>query len=284
MISILTPRWLTSRHRSGLTLMELIVVLAILIALAAVMIPLFPSMIGRSHKASESTNIVELNKAFQTYAGLYNGSFPDGLDLLGDGSSLAAYLPASPTPNPAAGPANLGTTVGGFLNPQALGTRAAALNAVGINNGWAMFTTTQPEPFTPTFNPYSSTTNPPVPTPITSSTVAAFVTPAGIARAGIIGTQNINTASSTQFVMFGVGNRCSAVGKSLANAPHLYTDNPTLENPANFYARFGVIFQVEDVNGNPLSVAQFISAVAIESDGIEGVDRDLEGYYQNYGK
>jgi type II secretory pathway pseudopilin PulG len=273
-----------ARRRSGLTLMELIVVLAILISLAAVMIPLFPSMIGRSHKASESTNLVELNKAFQTYAGLNSGAFPDGLDLLGDGTTLAAYLPASPTPNPVAGPINLGNTVGGFLNPQALGTRATALNAVGINNGWAMFATTQADPFTPTFNPYSSTSNPPVATPITSSTVVAFVNPAGIARAGIIGSQNINTASSTQFVLLGVGNRCSAVGKTLANAPHLYTDNPTLENPASFYARFGVIFQVEDINGNPLSVAQFISAVAIESDGIEGVDKDMEGYYQSYAK
>jgi type II secretory pathway pseudopilin PulG len=264
--------------------MELIVVLAILIALAAIMIPLFPSMIGRAHKSSESTNISELNKAFQMFAGLNSGSFPDGLDLLGDGSTLAAYLPAGPVPNSPTGPANLANTVGGFLNPQALGPRAAALNAAGINNGWAMFTATQPDPFTPTFNPYSSTTNPPVPTPITSSTVVAFVSPAGIARAGIIGSQNINTASSTQFVMFGVGSRCSIIGKTMANAPHLFTDNPALENPANVYERFGVIFQVEDGNGNPLSVAQFISAVAIESDGIEGVDKDMESYYQNYAK
>lgn len=278
-----------SRHpvrvRPGLTLMELVVVLAILIALSAILVPLFPSMIGRAHKSSESTNTTELNKAMQLYAGLNGGNFPDGYDLLGDGTTLAAYLPANPTPNPTAGPANLANTVGGFLNPQALdANRAAALNNVGVRNGYAMFTTVQPDPFTPTFNPYSNSATPPVMVPITTGLVVPYVTPAGIARATICGAQNINTASNTQFVMFGIGNRSSMLGTTLANAPHLFTDNPTLENPANFYERFGVIFQVEDANGNPLASALFISAVSIESDGIEGADKDLEGYYQQFGK
>jgi len=266
-------------RRPGLTLMELVVVLGILIALAAILIPLFPSMIGRAHKASEATNTSELNKAMQLHAGLNNGNFPDGYDLLGDGTNLAAYLPGNALNATAA---DLATTLGGSLNPTALGAgRLNALNALGITQAWPMFTTTQAEPFTPTFNPYS--TAPTTTSPLTATTVVAFVKAASISDAGLVTPTGVNPSSNTQFVLFGVGNRCTMIGNTLASAPHLFPDS-NAENPANFYARFGVVFQVEDLAGNPLTLAKFVGAVAIEAAGIDGLDKDLEGYYQKFSK
>ena len=39
-------------RRSGLTLMELVVVLVILVALAGILVPILPSMIERAHRST----------------------------------------------------------------------------------------------------------------------------------------------------------------------------------------------------------------------------------------
>ena len=44
----------------GFTLLELIVVLMILVALAGILIPLFPSMLTRAHVSAHTTNTTEL--------------------------------------------------------------------------------------------------------------------------------------------------------------------------------------------------------------------------------
>ena len=88
-----------SLRRPGLTLMELVVVMFILMALAAILVPLFPSLIERAHRSSQATNESELTKAVQLYQGLY-GSYPDGYDLLTDGTNIITYFPASPTASP----------------------------------------------------------------------------------------------------------------------------------------------------------------------------------------
>ena len=60
---------LLANRRRGLTLMELVVVMFILMALAAIMVPLFPSMVERAHRASQATNESEITKAVQMYQG-----------------------------------------------------------------------------------------------------------------------------------------------------------------------------------------------------------------------
>src|SRR5262245_29592790 len=109
------------RRRAGLTLMELVVVMTILIALAAILVPLFPNLLRRAHKATDATQTSELAKALQSYQALYV-SYPDEFDLLTDGSAFPAYLPAD------------GGTFGGAATATALTTdEAKALGRVGVN-------------------------------------------------------------------------------------------------------------------------------------------------------
>src|SRR5262245_18662553 len=105
-----------THSRPGLTLMELIVVLAILVALAAIVVPLFPNLLRRAHKSTDATQTAELAKSVQMYQALYV-SYPDEYDLLTDGaaSTFPAYLPADG-----------GATFGGAVSAQTLSSAEAA--------------------------------------------------------------------------------------------------------------------------------------------------------------
>src|SRR5579862_6496570 len=81
----------TTRTRNGLTLMELIVVLMILVALAGIIIPMLPSMLTRAHVATHTTNVTEIAKLILTYQATHPG-FPDQWDSMTDGNNMINYL------------------------------------------------------------------------------------------------------------------------------------------------------------------------------------------------
>ena len=133
-------------RRRGLTLMELVVVMAILVALASILVPIFPSMLERAHRSTQATNASELTKAIQLYLST-NGSL-NGCDLLTDGTTVINYLPAVT----GAGPMPMGDTagtianylgytnaVGGYVTAGALSANAlTALNGAGITNAYPL--------------------------------------------------------------------------------------------------------------------------------------------------
>src|SRR5207245_6349560 len=86
-----------SPARRGLTLMELVIVLVILVALAGIVIPLLPNMLTRAHTASAATNMQEVIKLIATYAQL-TFAYPDGWDSLTDGANIVSYVPTTTNP------------------------------------------------------------------------------------------------------------------------------------------------------------------------------------------
>lgn len=314
------PHRPSSLKRSGLTLVELVVVMFILMALAAITIPLFPTMIERAHRSSQVTSMQELNKAVQMYQAI-NGFYPNGYDLLTDGTTIVNYFPAVPAGQgpvmmfgDAAGTMgsnvyNLGYTspAGGLVTTGPLSANAqAALNGAGITFGYAMVNnatlgndggtgtaataangtgaTQGPNAFQPTFNPY------PGGAPLTQAILTAgttqvvYVNPTGVYIAGLgnpSSFQPAGKATGQQFVMFGVGRGCTMVGNTIANPGSNFPNDAVHENPNIVYQRFGVIFQVEDAGGLPLPAAVFLGAVAIESNILLGVDGTMESFSQN---
>jgi type II secretory pathway pseudopilin PulG len=296
---------LVANHcRRGLTLIELVVVLLILMSLAAIVIPLFPSMVERAHRASQATNESEVTKAVQLYQGLY-GNYPDGFDLLTDGTNIINYFPAVGTASPmlfGEAPGTMGSNVynqgwtfpaGGYVTAAPLTAKGLnALNGAGIvaeytllngatlagnaavNAGYAGSLA-----WTPTFNPYTGDT--PTVTPLATGTAVVYVLPSGIQVAGLGNPSIINPKSTTQFVLFGVGKRSAMVGTVMSNAPSNFPNDAVHENPNVVYQRFGVVFQVEDALGNGLPAAVFLGAVAIESNILLATDGTLNSYYQN---
>jgi len=305
--------------RSGFTLLELVIVMFILMALAAIMVPLFPSMVERSHRASQATNESEITKAVQMYQGL-NGNLPDGWDLLTDGTTgMINYFPAVPTPSPMIFNENPGqltggnvvnTTwtypAGGYVQAGALTTNALnALNGAGITTEYALLNGAVLQgnasipgknayvgnlSWQPTFNPYPGDAPSLGATPLTTTgtpTQVVYVLPSGVLVAGLGNPSIINpsvsktTGTYNQFVLFGIGKRSQLVGTVMNNAGDNFPNDAVHENPNLVYQRMGAIFQVEDANGNGLPSAVFLGAVAIESNVMLATDGTLSSYAQN---
>jgi type II secretory pathway pseudopilin PulG len=284
--------------------MELVVVMVILMALAAIIVPIFPSLIERAHRASQGTNTSEITKAIQLYQSL-NGTYPDGYDLLTDGSQLINYFPSAGAASPMvlstdtanANPTNyigFSYPAGGYVSTGPLTAGGlAALNGAGITTEYALLqnASSASSSYTqssgslstgwqPTFNPYQGDSPTSGQTTLTTSTNVVYVNGSGIIAGNLAGSAVVS-GSPTQFVLFGLGKRCSAIGTVISNPSYNFPNDAVHENPDQVYERFGLVFQLEDVNKNPLPSALFVGAVFIESNVLGGTDKVEESYIQN---
>lgn len=271
--------------RRGLTLIELIVVMAILVALASILIPLFPNMLRRAHKASDCTNSSEVNKSVQLYQSSFYG-YPDNFDLLLDSTgAFPTYLPWDH------GVSNT-APFGGFVTPGTLtATQIGYLQNAGINFVQPLApssaTTTPPAnwpSFHVTMSPYADTyaANK---TQLTPTVKVAILSYAGIqAQNPNFLDSEFNTDPPTDnggtavYVVFGVGSRNTMVGQTMQDAPISVSQKKTF-TPDNTYSRVGVIFKVDGVEVQKSERARFIAAVALEDDELESTEKDAVGYY-----
>lgn len=265
-----------SVRRPALTLMELVVVLSVLAALAAIVIPMFPNLLRRAHKTTDATQTQEISKAVQMYQGMYT-SYPDEFDLLTDGTNFPSYIPAD------------GGPFGGFVSAGKLtAAEVAALRRVGISNVHKLATTLANVPPQPTLDPYEApyaTSK----TPIDTSLNFAILDPntnslfqaGGSAQSFLANVRAANTVGGVEprFVVFGVGSRCTMVGKVIQDAPTSIPQNKDF-TPATLYSRVGVIFMVSGDEVTRSERARFIAAVALEDDELELTEKDIVGYYQ----
>lgn len=248
------------KRRSGLTLMELLVVLMILVALASLLIPLISNPMGRAHNSSGTVNMKEITKFIQAYQTQQYG-FPDQWDAMTDGTTLASYLPKDDAGVPVHGDLTAGTLTA---------DEVAALSSTGIKHVHLMYATAPSTAgFSPSFNPYL-TPLPSIGTTITDTTNLALLSPAKAAS-------QLNASLSGKYVAFGLGQRCTLVGKTIAEAPVTFSDEPAA-NPALTYVRFAVIFKVSE-GGVALSKAQFVGTLHIATEGLHGVNAHLQEYY-----
>lgn len=264
------------RTRRGLTLLELVVVIAILAALAGILVPLLPSLLNKTHASTGATNLGEIAKAIQLYASQNGDNYPNNLDSIVAGSSIASYVPNG---NPTLGVP--GSLIAGPLNANDV----AALNGSGINQMAQMMAQTNDGNWSPTFNPYdvAPPATAPTITAVTTSTTVAFLDPAVAAsKLGATltsaGTGTGTAADYQRFVVFGLGKYASCCGQTMDEAPVWY--NPTAgQDPDSVYARFGLVFQTTDSAGNALARAKLIGVVEFATWGTMTKDDNLSYYY-----
>ena len=238
------------RSRKGLTLIELIVVLMILVALAGVLIPMLPSMLTCAHTSTMTTNTGETAKAILTYQQLYQ-AYPNNFDSLGDGSTTIDYQAggAAEPPGTFSGAVN-GQPGNGELQPLTLTTAEAnALAGVGITQVQRMVTAAKSAPagFDPTFNYYSDPTPAAGAITIGQGTVLLGLDPtaAGANSTTYSRCLTDNLPLTGRYVALGIGPRCSMVGKTIQSAPVFFGDQPVI-NVENCYGRYVAIFKVSD--------------------------------------
>jgi prepilin-type N-terminal cleavage/methylation domain-containing protein len=247
--------------RRGLTLMELVVVMVILAAVAGIVLPLLPNMITRAHSSTSATNLGEVGKAIQTYEAVYL-SYPNGFDsLVTSAGTLPTYLPGN---------------TGGDLTTLTTDTDVVgALRSAGITTVAQMVATGTGD-FNPTFYPYGSDKSivPTIGTIATGSTLAALT--------GTAARREFNLPLGGQYVVFGLGTRTSMQGKTLQEAPVHFSDDPTAA-PNLAYSRVGIVFQTAGVNSSgtleAFGRARMVGIVGFHDDGIASMNDHLGEYW-----
>jgi len=251
--------------RRGLTLIELVVVLAILVALAGLIIGNFPGLIKRASRSTSASSVGDINRAVQVdYTTLLK--YPNDMDsLLQSGGTVYTNLP------------NVGGSyVGGILSAGALSAAEVnALASVGV---------------TRTFQMDSGVT-----TDVTwKSTDGGTALFNGAAGANLVATIASNTAYATfgpgvvntsadggsRYLVFGLGNRCTLVGpsKNMFEAPVRFGESAA-HNPKDYYQRYALVFALDTV-GSATKV-RYVGSAAIESTGLSISDGNLQQYWQN---
>jgi hypothetical protein len=248
-------------------LLELLVVLTILVALAGILIPLLPNILGRSTTTIGATNVAEVDKHLHHFELLYKG-YPNEFDALTDatGAAVADYVP---------------NNVGQLSILTLTAEQANALRTSGITSlaemqpNQAAFSATNDA----TFNPYTGPGN--------SIAIATGTKVVQVSEAAVEGLQGLVTDDAAHsgvngadvYVLVGLGRRCTMCGRTITEPPLRFADS-LAENPTQVYARIGLVFRVTRGGASPvLPRAVFVGAVEIGRNGITSVNSHLRDYY-----
>ncbi len=246
---------LMGRVRRGLTLLELVVVMAILVALAAILVPTLPDMLSEANDASMVTNLTEMDKMIQSYHAFNDGAYPNGMDSLIDSSgNLYVGLPTDSDGNP----------VGGYLVPTELtASHVERLGRVGITEVAVM--NDELGKFGATYMSSSDTTA------VAEGTTLAFLNDGGD---GVYDWEDL-TGCKMQFedgheyVVMGIGGECSltGVGNMVKDIP-VCRHEEGCSSPSEGYAYICAIFDLGEAyaGGRDTGSAKFVGCVALADD------------------
>lgn len=239
--------------RRALTLIELVVVLLVLAALAGTLVPIFTDFTTRTHGAAGADNIVEITKAVQIYRASVLRD-PDNLDRLLDNAGAAVDIV----------PSGSGEVTTLTLDANTAG----ALTAVGITTLHNMVNAADTE--NATFDPYDGTT----PTVAVADTVVV----SGATGAAVAREFGARLPATATYAIFGLGSNCDMVGKGMVEAPIHF---PEAGSPAAVYSRFNLVYQLTDAAGTAFERAKFVGVVALNDEGeLRGLGHHLEEYYE----
>lgn len=224
----------------GLTLIELVVVLMVLIALAGILVPQLTGFVERSHGASGATNLGEVRKAVELYNVKYLVGYPDYQDsLLDTAGNLFSKLNDELTPR---------LTVLTLDAGQAQSLVDAGITKVGDH-----FVTVAPA---------GSATD-----SITGAErpIAALGKVAKLSALDAT-TQiyaSVDDNLKYDYVVMGIGRNSTAIGKVMAEPPLDFEKDPTLE-----YSRSLLVFGIPKAGATVTFKAAFKGVLGREGDGI----------------
>jgi prepilin-type N-terminal cleavage/methylation domain-containing protein len=259
----------SSRRRPGLTLIELLAVLVVLVAVAGIVVVSFPSMLTRANVSSCMANVSETARAIMFFE-TEHGSYPDGYDSLTDGTNLHPDL------------LNKGPTPGTFNGMTALpltAAQVAALDEAGVRTVHIHAAAGSPAPYHLTFNPYANP-NANSGTPITAGMNLGFLTPAAAQSVGLPMVVT-GTDESHAYVLLGLGKRCTLFGRTVMEPPVHFADK-TEESPNLGYGRYAAVFSVGTAT-NPLSKAKFVRVLTFHPEGPVGSTEHVEEFWNIQG-
>lgn len=264
------------RRRRGLTLIELIVVLTILVAVAGLTVPIFPGLLDRTGHATGAANMADVdNMLSQFYA--TNLAYPDRFDSLID-SDGSIY---SKIPSAASTGTNPSLQIGALTANQ-----ATSLKRSGIEQLLTMRTAPVDEE-----NDYDATFDATLDLG-QSGAVVNIAAGANVVwlRSGSAweelrrepteeddeGEVSYQLNTYDRFVVFGFGDRTTAVGETILRPPVGFGSH----RPAEVYQRMLVVFEIPSGTsaGQP---ARYVGSLAIANDGddhLVGPTKSIAGF------
>lgn len=245
-----------SRERAGLTLLELVVVMAILVALGGLLVPLLGNYLHRANVASCTTNIPELDKWMQTYLHLH-AEYPTRFD------NLVGGMAGGTSTFVMSGTYTTGETDHSIKVDDLFPGEATCLSESGITELCTIVPRSEgTDDWNPTFWPYPVNRSQPLkPVLTTDTTSVAVVTETGARLCGLPWNANY------KYVIFGMNTPCTLFRNIVEEAPTHFADAPA-EDPATWYMCFAAIFMVRDGNGNVPETAKYMGAVAFHGFGL----------------
>jgi prepilin-type N-terminal cleavage/methylation domain-containing protein len=255
---------LRSQHhrRPGLTLMELVVVMVILAALAALLIPRLGFVKDSADAATAAAGASELANNIEIYKASV-GSYPLRMDSLIKDDLTAIYDRFSSTGASASTPTwltveDLGTTAGPSGTPGGYWYSVVRSGATAVVDHVAYTAGSDPSSSGLTIRDYSAA---PSGTPTNGKTAVVVTTGStGIRIMEAAGFTATTLPTNVKLVAFGIGPRCGLVGQTMTTVPRHSAQ------PAEFYGRFIAIFAAYD-NGFGAAVKPMQLRCVVDSRG-----------------
>jgi len=235
--------------QGGLTLIELVVVIAILCAIAGMVSSYGSGMVRKSGGAIGGASLMEVMKAVDRHR-TRHGRFPDGYDsLIGAPYTIYAGIPAASRRQ---------------LRPKDLDNAdRQVLRGFGITTAWMH---AAPDGQAVTWQPVSATKALDVNVGGFAADDAAILDTSRIDPDTLFGRGTRKGTANESFLVFGIGSRCSLVGPNaeMVQAPVAPAASAATD-PHDFYMRLALVYRLDRADRRPL---QLLGAVAFTDTGI----------------
>jgi len=268
-------------RQSGMTLIELTVVLLVLVGLAGLMMPYVGSFVGKTHDATGAQNANRSGEALVRYGTTHDG-YPANLDslLVGAGTATGALIDYTMLD------LGMGTTAADYgwtaldltdaLNVSVCGSigKAGLGTVIDMDDGTKV-------PFNPTFdNEDAATASVETVTVAMNGTITScngsvvVMAPADVEEA-----MGITVDGTKTYVVFGIGQMNAAVGSTMQDAPVHFAKNADM-NASKAYNRFVAIFAADNsaATSDLAGQATYVGTAMAMSE-IVGAQKELANYY-----
>jgi len=257
-----------SRERRGLTLIELVIVIAILTVLGGLVVQTFPNLLKRTHISKCSDTISALNRTWGEAFAL-NVRYPDRCDslLAADGSKFSKLSPA----------------LSELITPTALSAdESAALAKIGVRNvvdldPSAADATYDSAPLTAAKRTIAGGSVAVLTQPVASPSDEWNENPLRLKR-------HLETTDTVKYVVFGIGQNCSIVGSGrlLQEAPTYFAESD-LVNPNLVYQRYLAIYSISTTADGEVS-AHFEAIAGNGDECPSSAEGHIREYYEGRAK
>jgi type II secretory pathway pseudopilin PulG len=253
----------TKQVRSwGLSLLELLVVLTILIALGGIVVATLPGVLRRTEVATAAANLPQIDSSIRQNLILNQGQIGNRFDALVVGtSSLDGEIP---------------TFLGGREQFQTVGLTAAdvaALKRVGI----VELVPAVPTPDNATFSSHDQ-----APVKLAADSKVCSLGGPDL-ELTLRRNWNIALDPGSKFLVFGIGGQSTLVGAGsgalFPEAPVHFSGNQSA-GPQAMYSRYLIVVQLRTLSERTVE-AQYVGTCFPASDGIRTMARELESHYSS---